>query len=75
MDERLTGSTTVAEVLRKCPMAARILVSRRMHCVGCAIAPFETLADACDIYGVSLHDLLAELKATATSAPGCPDGA
>ena len=53
MNDILTASTTVAEVLLKRPLAARILVSHRMHCVGCAIAPFETLEEACDIYGVS----------------------
>ena len=64
MTESLTASTTVADVLLKRPFAARILVNHRMHCVGCAIAPFETLAEACEIYGVSLEDLLAELNAT-----------
>jgi hybrid cluster-associated redox disulfide protein len=63
MTESLTASMTVADVLLKRPLAARILVNRRMHCVGCAIAPFETLADACEIYGISLGDLLAELNA------------
>jgi hybrid cluster-associated redox disulfide protein len=55
MKEYLTASTTVAEVLLKRPFAARILVNHHMHCVGCAIAPFETLAAACEIYGVSLR--------------------
>ncbi len=72
MNEHLTASTTVAEVLLKRPLAARILVSHRMHCVGCAIAPFETLAEACEIYRVPLADLLAELNATTMEGPG-PD--
>ena len=66
----LTPSTTVADVLRKRPLAARILVNHRMHCVGCAIAPFETLEEACEIYGVSLRNLLAELNATTREIPG-----
>jgi PAS domain S-box-containing protein len=45
-------------------MAARILVNQHMHYVGCAIAPFETLGEACEIYGISLRGLLAELNAT-----------
>lgn len=66
MTDSLTASTTVADVLLRRPRAARILVNHRMHCVGCAIAPFETLKDACEIYGVSLRDLLAELNAATT---------
>jgi hypothetical protein len=33
-----------------------------MHCVGCAIAPFETLAEVCTIYGVPLGQLIVELR-------------
>ena len=69
MTESLTASTTVADVLLTRPLAARILVNHRMHCVGCAIAPFETLEKACDIYRVSLQHLLAELNATTMESP------
>lgn len=64
MIESLTSNMTVADVLLKRPLAARILVNHHMHCVGCAIAPFETVAEACEIYGISAGDLLAELNAT-----------
>jgi hybrid cluster-associated redox disulfide protein len=70
MIESLTASTTVADVLLRRPLAARVLVNHRMHCVGCAIAPFETLEQACEIYGVSLGHLLAELNATTMESPG-----
>jgi len=62
MTQPVTAILTVAEVLLRRPFAARVLVNHRMHCVGCAIAPFETLAEACEIYGVSLSDLLEELN-------------
>lgn len=55
----VTPTTTIAELLAVHPAAARILVNHRMHCVGCDIAPFETIADACDIYGVDVDDLFA----------------
>ena len=55
------GSDTVADILARAPHAARLLLDRGMHCVGCAITPFETLADACAVYGVSLDRLLLDL--------------
>jgi hybrid cluster-associated redox disulfide protein len=62
MDERpLAPNDTIAELLATYPAAARVLVGQRMHCVGCEIAPFETIADACVIYGVAVHDLFAEI--------------
>jgi hybrid cluster-associated redox disulfide protein len=53
---------TVAALLAKDPRAARVLLDHGMHCVGCAIAPFETLSEICTIYGVSLEQLLADLR-------------
>ena len=64
MSPPVVASTTVAEALRLQPLAARLLVKHHMHCVGCAIAPFETVAEACKIYGVPLRDMLAELNDT-----------
>ena len=65
---QLTKNNTIAELLATYPVAARILVSHRMHCVGCDIAPFETIADACVAYGVTVDDFIAEIRrATATT--------
>lgn len=57
----VNGNDSVADVLAASPRAARLLLDRGMHCVGCAIAPFETLGEACAIYGVSLDRLLLDL--------------
>jgi hybrid cluster-associated redox disulfide protein len=53
---------TVGALLARDPRAARVLLNHGMHCVGCAIAPFETVAEICIIYGVSLEQLLADLR-------------
>jgi len=54
----------VADILAGSPGAARLLLDRGMHCVGCAIAPFETIAEACTIYGVSIERLLRDLASS-----------
>lgn len=51
----------MAGLLASRPDAAGILVSHGMHCIGCAIARFETVAEACAIYGVSAEQLLLEI--------------
>jgi hybrid cluster-associated redox disulfide protein len=56
------ANETVAALLSREPRAARVLLDRGMHCVGCAIAPFETIAEICAIYGVSLERLLVDLR-------------
>ena len=65
---QLTANNTIAELLAICPAAAQVLVSHRMHCVGCDIAGFETIADACITYGVAINDFFAEIhRATAAT--------
>ncbi|HZR26682.1 MAG TPA: DUF1858 domain-containing protein [Vicinamibacterales bacterium] len=63
---QLAPNTTIAEVLATYPAAARILVRHHMHCVGCDIAPFETIGEACVIYGVAVEDLFAEIHRAVT---------
>ena len=58
---------TVAALLAREPRAARVLLDHGMHCVGCAIAPFETVAEICVIYGVSLEQLIVELRSHCAS--------
>lgn len=67
MNEPLSVNDTLTEVLLKRPFAARVLLRYRMHCVGCAIAPFETLAEAGEIYGVSPDELIRALNDAATA--------
>jgi hydroxylamine reductase len=59
--QRVSATDTIETLLASQPRAARILVDRGMHCVGCAIAPFETIAEACAIYGVPVEELLRAL--------------
>jgi hybrid cluster-associated redox disulfide protein len=51
----------VSEVLKRWPASATVFVRRCMACVGCAMAPFDTLADAAAEYGLTLDGLLREL--------------
>lgn len=64
----------VATLLERDPRAARILLNHGMHCVGCAIAPFETLADVCAVYGVPVARLLEELGAPRPDADNEREG-
>jgi hybrid cluster-associated redox disulfide protein len=61
MMQAISRNDTVAEILARGPEAARVLLDRGMHCVGCAITRFETIAEACVIYGVAIEPLLLDL--------------
>jgi len=68
MSEVINPHETVSALLARAPQAARILLNHRMQCVGCAIAPFETLAEVCLVYGVQLEQLLEELRHGSSAA-------
>ncbi|MGH9309735.1 MAG: DUF1858 domain-containing protein [Vicinamibacterales bacterium] len=58
-------NTLLSDVLAAKPVAARVFIDRRMGCVGCAFAPFETVAEAARAYGIEPNELAHEL------AEGC----
>ncbi|HEX6979492.1 MAG TPA: DUF1858 domain-containing protein [Alphaproteobacteria bacterium] len=65
---------TVQTVIDTSPAAIGVFLRRRMACVGCAMAPFVTVAEAAASYGIPVDEFEAELReAAARSALGDPD--
>lgn len=62
----------VADVLRRWPGTIAVFVGDRMACVGCAIAPYETIAEAAAIYHVPVDRLLASLADAAVNDDSWP---
>jgi hybrid cluster-associated redox disulfide protein len=58
----ITAQLTVAEVLERWPATAAVFVRRCMACLGCAMAPFDTVAEAVAVYGIELEGFLGELR-------------
>lgn len=51
----------VADVLAANPFTARVFIARRMGCVGCTFAPFETISEAARAYGIEPVELAKSL--------------
>lgn len=51
----------LARIFERWPEVAEVFLGRRMLCVGCPIAPFHTVIDACLEYGLDEDDFRAEL--------------
>lgn len=64
----ITPEWTVEEIVSRFPATAIVFVRHRMHCVGCDVARFETVAEACQIYGEPLDVMLEELRASIASS-------
>jgi hybrid cluster-associated redox disulfide protein len=59
-------------LLRTWPETARVFFAQRTACVGCPIAPFHTVADACAEYRIEEARLRAALRAVAADAATPP---
>ena len=61
---KLEADLIVADVLTCWPQTIPVFTHHRMACVGCAMAPFETLAEVAAIYELDLNCFLSELAQT-----------
>lgn len=63
----ITADMTIAEVLQRYPETEATLVKYKLHCVGCEVAPLETIEEGAKTHGVeNLQALLDDLNRTAT---------
>ena len=63
MSEPVSRDSIVGEVMESRPEAVAVFIRNRMHCPGCVMARFMTVADAAKSHGIELDGLMAELDA------------
>lgn len=54
------------ELMSRWPETVTVFLRHKMLCVGCMIAPFHTVLDACKEYGLEVEPFYAELAASIT---------
>lgn len=59
----IKADTKIGELLEIAPEKANILMEAGMHCLGCPASQAETLAEACDVHGINVEELLEKLNA------------
>jgi hybrid cluster-associated redox disulfide protein len=70
MDPDIQPDQNIADLLDRWPQIIPLFMERRMFCVGCQMARFETLVGATAIYGLSLPQFLNEINQTIHGLPG-----
>ena len=55
-------NTKIGELLEMAPEKAEILLNAGMHCLGCPASQAETLEEACNVHGIDVEELVAELN-------------
>lgn len=59
----INKDTRIGEILEKAPEKAEVLLEVGMHCLGCPAAQMETLAEACEVHGIDVEEVVAKLNA------------
>ena len=65
MPELPNSLWTVADVLQRWPQASEVFRQWQLACVGCTMAPFDTLGEVASAYGLDLPRLLDEVARAA----------
>lgn len=65
----IEAQTLVDTVMRRWPPTIRVFLDHRFHCVGCPIACFHTVEDACREHGADLAAFLFCLREAAAEQP------
>ncbi len=67
----IEGGMTVQRLLELWPQTARVFIDKRMACVGCAVAGFETIEEVAAIYEQAPDSFVRALRRCAAEAhPG-----
>jgi hybrid cluster-associated redox disulfide protein len=64
----LSLDCTVADLLRDWPETIPVFIGYRLSCVGCEMAPFDTLADVIKIYQLQADLFLKDLEKAITTS-------
>ena len=59
----INANMTIAEVLQQKPGAAEVFQKIGMHCLGCAMARGETVAEAAGVHGLDVDELVTMINA------------
>ena len=59
---KFNKDTKIGEILEVAPEKADILLSIGMHCLGCPASQAETLAEACEVHGIDVEEVVEALN-------------
>jgi hybrid cluster-associated redox disulfide protein len=63
----ITADTLVCDIVAAFPQTVLVFVRHGLHCPGCYIAPFHTLADTAREYEIAVAPLLRDLNLVVAS--------
>ena len=59
----ISKDTLIGDLLEKAPEKADILLEAGMHCLSCPASQMETIAEACEVHGIDVDEILEKINA------------
>ncbi|MBD3366613.1 MAG: DUF1858 domain-containing protein [Candidatus Eisenbacteria bacterium] len=56
----------IGDVVRKHPETVPVFMKHGLHCIGCAVAAFESIAEGAAAHGIDVDALMTDLNQAAT---------
>ncbi len=71
-DGAIKSNMPISDVVRKHPETIPVFMKHGLHCIGCAVAAFESIAEGAAAHGIEVDALMNDLNeaAAAEQAPG-----
>ena len=60
--EKITGEMSIVDIVKKYPQTIEVFLKHGMHCIGCAAARSETLAEGALAHGIEPDPLINDLN-------------
>ena len=60
---QITKETLIGDILDMDRTTAPYFLEMGMHCLGCPSARGETIAQACEVHGVDVDEIIAQINA------------
>lgn len=60
--EKITKEMKIEEILQKYPKTVEVFLKHGFHCLGCAAASFENLAEGAAAHDIDIEKLVEELN-------------
>jgi hybrid cluster-associated redox disulfide protein len=68
MDPAFTEDMSMDDIMQAWPATVGVLIRHHMLCVGCPIAPFHTLSDACRKHGIDKKPVKRDIETEVAKA-------
>lgn len=67
MPEAITKEMPIGDVVKDHPETIEIFSKHGLHCIGCAVAAFESIEEGAMAHGIDIGALITDLNKTITS--------